>query len=586
MSGVALDRIHAVDGITVPNFFNGRILSAEDLRMLLDGDRAHRRLLGRAIGHGVAEGLRVTRSASRSLTVGAGLAINGHGETIDLPSEVVLDLDGSAASGTAAVSSGVFLDCAGPPSGSSAAQNAFVLTVRPDSTVAGSAPADVVASGASCGPGYVREGVRFRTVAFDSAALWAFFGPGSFMPTADQARNVIAHLFLSSWAWRVYGEHPFDRTPLFDQVMADVGVEACEVPIASFLMSGSAVQQLDMWGVRRRIHRSAPLGAGLDAVIEHPGSDVRRTIGEATFHQFQEQLADELSGTSVITAAGRFPFLPAAGLLPAEVLGTISNPATFAAQPSVPFFAGVPHEAQAEPISPDRVEGIVRRGTEMPAIHPALTLGTPIQVGLVEQAAGAEPYAVFFCADHPAVERARIGELLNRIEELEARIESDPATGPSVTVIYRPGKGQIRGGGVWSRTLLGAVPELAVGESGILRFDVVASETGEFEFELDMSDAERLRATVVQAQFVGVGFESLPSPHTRTINAGSKLTVLVQVSVPKGAKYLAGGSTNRLLGDFAGKATKHPEVLVKLGVASTTDATVKDTASVAVRIVS
>ena len=581
MSPAALDRIHAVDGIAVPNFFNGRILSAEDLRMLLEGDRAHRRLLGRAIGQGVAAGLRVTRSASRALTVSAGLAINGHGESIDLPADVELALDTSAAHTPAAAATGVFLDCAGPPSGSGAALNTFVLTVRPDSTIAGSAPADIAASGASCGPGYVREGVRFRTVAVDATALWGAYGPGSIVPTTDQNRNVLAHLFLSSWAWREYGGDPFDPTPVFDLVMADIGVDTCEVPIASFRLSGSAVQQLDMWGVRRRLHRGQPLGPG--AAIEYPATDVRRALGEATFHQFQHQLSDTLAGTGAITATDRFPFLPAAGLLPADVLGTTTNPATFAAQPEVPFFAGVPHETHPEPISADRVEDIVRRGTEMPAIHPAMSLGTPIQVALIEQAGGADPYAVFFCAEHSATERRRIGELLTRIEHLEARLKADPNTGPSVTVIYRPGKQHVVAGVRIYQATLGDTPELAAGESGLLQFDVLASKTGPFRLKLVVSGVETWRVWA-QAQFLAAGDDQTPNPHTRTINGGTIAKVLVQVSVSAWSGYGSSGYYANLA-RRSGDGSRTPEFLVTLDVASESDPTVKDAASVAIKVV-
>ena len=42
----SLDAVDTSGGIAVPNFFNGRILSAEDLRLVLAADRRHRCLLG------------------------------------------------------------------------------------------------------------------------------------------------------------------------------------------------------------------------------------------------------------------------------------------------------------------------------------------------------------------------------------------------------------------------------------------------------------------------------------------------------------------------------------------------------------
>lgn len=576
-----LDHIHVADGIAVPNFFNGRILSAEDLRMLLDGDRSHRRLLGRSIGRGVASGLRVSPAAATSVTVGGGIAVNGYGETVQLPTDVTLDLRGTpAGSGSVSVSAGVFLDCESAPTGSSGAANAFVLTIRPDSTVGGSAPADVAASGAPCGPGFVREGARFRRVAFDPVAVWDTYGPDLALPAAAGRRNALAHLFLGSWGWRVFGAHPFDRTPMLDGVLDEIGVDRCEVPLASFLLTGGGVQHLDMWGVRRRLHVPDPVDAGAGAVLEHLTSDVRRATGESTFHQFQTQLVELLDGTDVVRAADHFPYLPASGVLPAPVLGNTSNAVGFAGQAQVPFFSGLDHQALDLAISADRVEEILRRGTEMPAVIPQAGMGVPIYVALVEPGPEADRYAVFFAGAHPAVDLVRLDQLTDRLDELETRIDIDPATGPAVTVLYRPPKYPgATSGGTWSRWFLGPNPELAVGDSGMLRFEVVTSDAGEFQFDVSV-DAERVSAKrLVQARMVGVEFEPLPDPHNRTLNAGTATVVVLVTALNQPFSSTWGG----LLEGYR-DPTRVAEVPVTLEVASTTDASLKDAETVIVRV--
>src|SRR3712207_1795520 len=76
-------------GIRSVNFFNGRLLSAEDLKQEQDSNREARARLGQAVGHGVAYGLEVALAAVNTaqtpvVTVGAGLAVNREGRTLKL----------------------------------------------------------------------------------------------------------------------------------------------------------------------------------------------------------------------------------------------------------------------------------------------------------------------------------------------------------------------------------------------------------------------------------------------------------------------------------------------------------------------
>lgn len=51
------------EGIRNPNWFEGRLLTAEAMRAKDKAERIRQRLLGRAIGAGIFEGLFVTRGA-------------------------------------------------------------------------------------------------------------------------------------------------------------------------------------------------------------------------------------------------------------------------------------------------------------------------------------------------------------------------------------------------------------------------------------------------------------------------------------------------------------------------------------------
>src|SRR5918997_968090 len=85
-----LTPIYDEGGVRSVNFFNGRVLSGEDLSDEQEAQRRARRLLGRAVGEGVAHGFEVSEAAESSttqfpvITVEPGLAINRAGQTLRL----------------------------------------------------------------------------------------------------------------------------------------------------------------------------------------------------------------------------------------------------------------------------------------------------------------------------------------------------------------------------------------------------------------------------------------------------------------------------------------------------------------------
>src|SRR4051812_30026256 len=76
------------------NFFNGRLLSAEDLNKEKSANREGHKQLGRALGHGVAYGLEVpdTKVTQPTLLIKSGLAVNRRGRTLLLDQDVTLSL--------------------------------------------------------------------------------------------------------------------------------------------------------------------------------------------------------------------------------------------------------------------------------------------------------------------------------------------------------------------------------------------------------------------------------------------------------------------------------------------------------------
>ena len=80
MSTRQLSEVITSGGIRSINFFNGRLLTAEDMTQEQGTRRDADALLGRSLGAGIASGLEVSEAASSGavplVTVQAGLAIN------------------------------------------------------------------------------------------------------------------------------------------------------------------------------------------------------------------------------------------------------------------------------------------------------------------------------------------------------------------------------------------------------------------------------------------------------------------------------------------------------------------------------
>ncbi|MBZ5524723.1 MAG: hypothetical protein LAP21_20990 [Acidobacteriia bacterium] len=359
-------------GIRNTNFFNGRLLAAEDLTDFQTANALQHRQLARALGEGVAGGLEVSIAGNPSagqtvLHITQGLAFNRNGQAVALPADVDLALAPAAAA--PAADAGLFAECQPPRAAILINPGLYVLTIMPHSGLSTeSVPkTDIFTEGvaASCGSRWLVEGARFRTEPLDfginpapaslagqaaqlGEALKPLLGklPTATGPAADslkaqmaplmsRLRNCAAHLCFGTEKLAGLPADPFGRSQgasLFaeygaiDQLRDKAKLADCEVPLAILYWTPIGVQFVDMWSVRRPVFPEPVSSAWA------PFAGNRRMVeGLAMFLQFQCQvsgLMKNLSSSvlSSVKATDYFRYLPAAGLLP---LGNVTQAAGF-----------------------------------------------------------------------------------------------------------------------------------------------------------------------------------------------------------------------------------------------------------------
>jgi hypothetical protein len=333
---VSLDTAFVDHGVPHVAFWNGRVLTAEDLRAEQAANQQARRRLGRAVGAGVVSGLAVRPAVDAAqVEVTSGVAVDRLGQTIELPVDICLSL---VVPPDTAHGDGVFTVCE-PIASSPTGTGVYLLVVRSASgsrsSVAG-VPAFGSGVATECGPRYTVDGVSFRLVGVDAhslaqasghdpadLAVLDAIGTGAEAPTA---RNVLAHLFLASRAWPARLGDPFGVDPEAIEpgalaALLEDQVSSCEVPIALITWSFGGVDQVDTWAVRRPPTAALELTA-VQALVGRS----RELTGRATYCQFQDQLAAVLDGLGASGRTGfrlvdRFRHLPAAGLVPVARAG-------------------------------------------------------------------------------------------------------------------------------------------------------------------------------------------------------------------------------------------------------------------------
>jgi hypothetical protein len=310
MSTIDLLQPLFTDGIASPSYFNGRVLSAEDLAQESGAWRHASRLLGQAIGDGIVQGLEVSIApgAGPTVRVEAGLAINRRGAPALLGSFQLVRLTPAAPAVGGAPG---FAEC-GEPAGTpfTGSAGVYVLTIGPVQGNRGLAPVTGLRNvTAACNVREVVDGVQFRMIPLVL---------GGVDPASNRLRSEIAARCLGIEelaALKGYAPGPEIATygTLDDLRQARVLTD-CEVPLAVVKLTGSVVAFVDRWSVRRR-----PVRRAAEVRWPHMVGDRRLAEAEAFFLQFQDHLTDIAPpGTDArgMEGSAHFTWLPPAGVLP------------------------------------------------------------------------------------------------------------------------------------------------------------------------------------------------------------------------------------------------------------------------------
>lgn len=335
------------DGIFNANFFNGRLLSAEDLRTEQDSVRARLSQVGRAAGAGIVAGLWVESVATRStaggaagavVSVTAGLAVNRAGQTLALPEDTEVALvRADDAAVEVSDDAGLFKTCV-PPVASTilTGEGLYVLALAPASGYEGKAQASGltdVSSGRCCGAKYAVAGVHFKFARLDVATnkvidtdtrthLLTLMRAGDAV-SLSLLRNELAYLCFGRSAFDIFARDPFASVAEAQANASDAGVLAdlydsnaltdCDVPLALVYWSKNGIEFVDGWSVRRRATH-APLPDRWSETVDDP----RASAGEAAFRQFQDQLERLRRAVAPqgVSAREYFRYLPPVGIVP------------------------------------------------------------------------------------------------------------------------------------------------------------------------------------------------------------------------------------------------------------------------------
>lgn len=320
-------------GIQNVNFFNGRLLTADDLSAVTDSGREHDRQLAKGIGEGVVHGLEVELANSSTpaqpvVRVSGGLALCRSGNPVAL-SVPTVDVALVKAAQTFAAEAGLFVECPGPGTADNLSKlGIYVFVATPASAYEGSVPMRHSVSNDrvdGCGRRFAVEGVKFRMERIDfstlpgvsdaTRALLNTLTTKTDAPSVSLLRNVVAHLCFDSEEKTGARRDPFKR-PASGTDFVNYGALAelraagqlsdCDVPLAIIYWSQQGVRFVDNWAARRLARRQ------LDLDVE----SLLRGYGYERLLQFQRHLRDlfdTLGGLASVRLQDHFRFVPPAG---------------------------------------------------------------------------------------------------------------------------------------------------------------------------------------------------------------------------------------------------------------------------------
>ena len=384
------------DGVRLTHFFNGRVLTAEDLRREQDAARDRHRDLAGAVGEGVVRGLEVTALRrdlpAPTVRITAGLAFNRDGDPVDLPRDVELRL--IPAQAEVDQEAGLFALCERAAAVSTITNPGFyLLAARPASAYSREqVPLVDVSSngiGSHCGSKYAELGASFSLVplplpaggadaplaqrlsqlATAAAPLVEQVRSGvtgavelELARTLSKLRNGMAYWCAGRDAAgaRVVSLAPSAAatvtppTPL-EALRTAGALPSCDIPLALLYVTRRQLEWVDMWAVRRapvpRVGpEPLPLADGLPAAE-----------AAAAFMQFRDHASSFLQSSpplpaGQVKASDWFLFLPPVGVLS---LQSGASPGFTAAT----FFGGRPFNGPAA-LESARIPALLRGSLE------------------------------------------------------------------------------------------------------------------------------------------------------------------------------------------------------------------------------
>lgn len=360
------------DGVRLTHFFNGRVLTAEDLKREQDALRGRHRGLAGALGEGVVHGMEVTvgtRTLSSppsgadtlvvsgpTVSITPGLAFNLDGDPVALPQRVELRLTpGTPAQDAAA---GLFAACTSASAQISLTNAGFyLLSARPAAAFSRERAAAVDHAsdgvGAACGSRFTQEGASFSLVPIplpSPTAQVPLSGVLSTLLTAvnndvertrrsdttdadlaprlarglSKLRSAMAY-WCMGWgrhdarvaALAVGGASPGPLTPI-DALRQAGQLSACDVPLAVLFVSRRQLEFVDMWSVRR-----VPSPLGEQTVFGIATGALPRSESAAMFLQFRDHASmffgsSPVAAPRTVVASEWFVYLPPVGIIPVD----------------------------------------------------------------------------------------------------------------------------------------------------------------------------------------------------------------------------------------------------------------------------
>ncbi|MFL5625163.1 MAG: hypothetical protein ACJ788_06145, partial [Ktedonobacteraceae bacterium] len=157
-------------GLQAPHYFNGRLLTAEDLKTDQDAVLTRQSWLGKASGYGIIDGFMVSKVDNTSLRVSAGLGLNHQGQVIHLPGDITLHLVIQPTNNAPVDDAGRFKDCDFSATGGGTGvmtDGAYLLTAIPASRLDGLVPMKAAAGSTTppgCASKWEVEGLQFKAI--------------------------------------------------------------------------------------------------------------------------------------------------------------------------------------------------------------------------------------------------------------------------------------------------------------------------------------------------------------------------------------------------------------------------------------